>query len=291
VVEEMYSLRHAYETTGDITLFDRLEWVAFNSMPATTDKDWTGNSHYHAVNQISAHGTTGYSPFNGCCTGNVHQGWPKFIMSGVQTVHGTAETSIVVSGYSPQEATLKDGTLVTLGGQYPFADNVTITIKPPAARDTVVVAAWSLALRIPCWVDSASVALGGPTGANTARLPMPATPCSLFHVPADALRAAAVTAADESGSVTLTLSFGHSIKVLTNKWSHGNGAPEAKFQHPAGAVEIHRGPLLFTFPLPAIGEHNNALSVDLFASSACGVCVCLELTESVIVDREHHAAQ
>ena len=60
--------------TGDIKLFDRLEWVAFNSMPATADKDWTGNSHYHSVNQVDAHGTTGFSPFNGCCTGNVHQG-------------------------------------------------------------------------------------------------------------------------------------------------------------------------------------------------------------------------
>ncbi len=33
-------------------------------------------------------------------------------MSGVQTVHGEPG-SIVVSGYSPQEATLKDGTTVT----------------------------------------------------------------------------------------------------------------------------------------------------------------------------------
>ena len=34
-------------------------------------------------------------------------------MSGVQTVHGEPG-SIVVSGYSPQEATLKDGTTVTV---------------------------------------------------------------------------------------------------------------------------------------------------------------------------------
>ena len=81
VVEEMYSLRHAYETTGDITLFDRLEFVAFNSMPVTTDRYWTGNSHYHAVNQIRASGTLGYNPFNGCCTGNVHQGWYAKITS------------------------------------------------------------------------------------------------------------------------------------------------------------------------------------------------------------------
>ena len=105
-------------------------------------------------------------------------------MSGVQTVNGD-QTSIVVSGYSPQEATLKGGTVVTVAGQYPFADNVTITIAPPATAADTAAAAWSLALRIPCWVDSASVALGG---ANTA--PLPATPCSLFHVPATVLHAA-----------------------------------------------------------------------------------------------------
>ena len=56
-----------------------------------------------------------------------------------------------------------------------------------------------------------------------------------------------------TGTVSLTIKFVNSIKVLENKW-HNNtdAAPAAKFQHPAGAVEIRRGPLLFTFAVPSI---------------------------------------
>lgn len=72
-VEEMYSLRTAYEITGDVELFDRLEWVAFNAYPMTTFPDFSGNAYYHMVNQISCEGKYGFG-INSCCTGNVHQG-------------------------------------------------------------------------------------------------------------------------------------------------------------------------------------------------------------------------
>eukprot|EP01043_Picozoa_sp_COSAG02_P032734 COSAG02_NODE_2201_length_9535_cov_20.999364_8_plen_282_part_00 len=187
-------------------------------------------------------------------------------MSGIQTispgyasaaaaagVQAPSTTSIVISGYSPQEATLKDGTVVTVAGQYPFADNVTIIVKPGQqagahygadfGRDSL-----ALALRIPCWVDSAEVKMN--SAADTFVAPLPATPCSLFHVPSGALSAASDLA---TGTVSLTLAFVNSIKVLENEW-HNNteAAPAAKFQHPAGAVEIRRGPLLFTFAVPSI---------------------------------------
>ena len=69
--------------------------------------------------------------------------------------------------------------------------------------------------------------------------PLPATPCSLFHVP-QATMAAAAQAMD--GSVSLTLSFGHSIKVLTNKWTdpskgRNTSGQEYKWEHPRGAVK------------------------------------------------------
>jgi hypothetical protein len=187
-------------------------------------------------------------------------------MSGIQTisaryagataaagVEAPAATNIVVSGYSPQEATLKDGTVITVAGQYPFADNVTIIIKPGSAQADAHYGAVgkdsiALALRIPCWADSAEVAMNN--AADTFLAPLPATPCSLFHVPAGALSAASNLA---TGTVSLTLRFVNSIKVLENEW-HNNteAAPAAKFQHPAGAVEIRRGPLLFTFAVPSI---------------------------------------
>ena len=120
-----------------------------------------------------------------------------------------------------------------VGGQYPFADNVTISVsKKPAA----------LALRIPCWADSAQVVVS--SGAAAAA-PLQATPCALFHVPSAALSDAADAT---TGAISLTINFEHSIKVLTDEWVK----PSQKWQHPKGAVEIRRGPLLFTFPLPTV---------------------------------------
>ena len=187
-------------------------------------------------------------------------------MSGIQTMSASyasaatapgaqahAAPSIVVSGYSPQEATLKDGTIVTVAGQYPFADNATIVVKPGARANSNSGADYgnheiSLALRIPCWADSAEVIMHN--AVDQVAEPLSATPCSLFHVPVDALRVASDLA---TGTVSLTVTFVHSIRVLENEW-HNNteAAPEAKFQHPAAAIEIRRGPLLFTFAVPSI---------------------------------------
>ena len=73
VVEEMYSLRTAYEITGDIALFDRMEFVTFNSMTVVTDAMWTGNSHYHSVNQVKGTGT-----YPSARTPSPHPRWPPF---------------------------------------------------------------------------------------------------------------------------------------------------------------------------------------------------------------------
>ena len=219
VVEAMFSLRFAYETTADAALFDRLELVAFNAMPATTDANFTGNSYYHAVNQLVLSGKTGYSPYNGCCTGNVHQGWPKFIMSGVQTMHAHPE-HVVISGYAPFAATLASAN-VSVGGQYPFADNATIALSRAAGG-----APWALTLRIPCWVDAARLHVDG--GGDPIEIPPSAT-CGFFDVPG--LDPAATDFA-------ATLVFDASIVVTAGAWSP-----------PAGAIEIRRGPLLFSYPV------------------------------------------
>merc|ERR1719487_1314194 len=149
-------------------------------------EDFSGNAYYHMVNQVAMSGKTGFG-LNGCCTGNVHQGWPKFIMSGVQTTDGGA--TVVVSGLAPYNATLADGTTVQIGGQYPFADDVTVTVRfassssssstspvPPSSPPTAPTPR-KLALRIPCWADGARVAVASAP-------PSEATPCAYFHVTA-----------------------------------------------------------------------------------------------------------
>ena len=51
VVESMYSLRTSYEITGNPLFYDRLEHIAFNALPLTTAKDFSGNCYYHMMNQ------------------------------------------------------------------------------------------------------------------------------------------------------------------------------------------------------------------------------------------------
>jgi hypothetical protein len=53
VVEQMESMRVAYEITGNITFMDRLERIAFNSLPAALWPDVTANVYHHSSNQLS----------------------------------------------------------------------------------------------------------------------------------------------------------------------------------------------------------------------------------------------
>jgi hypothetical protein len=92
VVEFMYSLEHLFSVFGDPVFADRLERVAFNALPATFAPDMWSHQYDQQVNQAQCtinpeHGWTtngpesnlyGLEPNYGCCTSNMHQGWPKF---------------------------------------------------------------------------------------------------------------------------------------------------------------------------------------------------------------------
>ena len=92
VVEAMYSLEVAAAITGDARLGDRLEMLAYNALPATFKKDMTAHQYDQQCNQVicTAAGEHvyvsneadsnlyGLEPNFGCCTANMHQGWPKF---------------------------------------------------------------------------------------------------------------------------------------------------------------------------------------------------------------------
>jgi DUF1680 family protein len=115
VVETMFSMRTAFEITGNITFMDRLERIAFNALPAALWPDVTSNVYHHSSNQLFAVGPPfGYSLWF-CCTSNVHQGWPKFVMSAVHT--DTATKSLVISGYSPSISDVPGFGTVNISGR------------------------------------------------------------------------------------------------------------------------------------------------------------------------------
>jgi hypothetical protein len=90
VVETLYSLEHLVAVTGDPACADRLERIAFNALPATFAPDMWSHQYDQQVNQVQCtvnpdHMWTtngpesnlyGLEPNFGCCTANMHQGWP-----------------------------------------------------------------------------------------------------------------------------------------------------------------------------------------------------------------------
>ena len=173
------------KVTGNISYMDRLERVAFNALPAALWPDVTSNVYHHSPNQLAApNGSAwGYNLFF-CCSANVHQGWPKFVLSSVFLDSDDGET-IVIGTYAPSHSLLPNGVTVEVKGQYPFSDNATIVLSGAA----------KLKLRVPCWSEGASVRVNGGPAQH-------AQPCEFF--------ALTTTAAASVG-----ISFENDIRLYT----------------------------------------------------------------------------
>ena len=76
---------------GDPAFGDRLERIAFNALPGTFTPEMWAHQYDQQANQVECvvgkHVWTtnnddanifGLEPNFGCCTANLHQGWPKF---------------------------------------------------------------------------------------------------------------------------------------------------------------------------------------------------------------------
>src|SRR5947199_9819493 len=88
----MFSLEHLLGIVGDAAFGDRLEHIAYNALPATFKPDMWAHQYDQQVNQVicavsedpiyTTNGPEanifGLEPNFGCCTANMHQGWPKF---------------------------------------------------------------------------------------------------------------------------------------------------------------------------------------------------------------------
>jgi hypothetical protein len=165
VVEFMYSLEVLYSVFGDPWFADRLERVAFNALPATFAPDMWSHQYDQQVNQVQCtinpeHGWTtngpesnlyGLEPNYGCCTSNMHQGWPKFLS---HLWMRTQDEGIAVVAYAPSRATFKAqgvGITASMDTDYPFRDAVTvrITVERPVR--------FPLELRVPAWARGARI--------------------------------------------------------------------------------------------------------------------------------------
>ncbi len=141
VVETMFSLEQAFAILGDPDLADRLEKVAYNALPATLSNDMWSHQYDQQPNQIActrAHrqwstngpdsNLFGLEPNFGCCTANLHQGWPKLVSS---LWMATDDGGLVAAAYAPNRVHTKlRGVEVSIDEEtdYPFRGAVQFAI-------------------------------------------------------------------------------------------------------------------------------------------------------------------
>lgn len=233
VVETLYSLEHLLSVTAVPAYGDRLERVAFNALPATFAPDMWSHQYDQQVNQVQCtinpefmwstndadSNLYGLEPNFGCCTSNLHQGWPKFA---AHLWMATPDNGIAAIAYAPSTARFKVGGTavgVALETDYPFRDTLQLKVTTEKA------VRFPLVLRVPAWAEGASVQIGG----APEKLLKPGS----FHR----------LEQEWKGDVSIQLRF--PMKVKTSRRYNG-------------AIAVERGPLVYSLKLGETWTRVNA---------------------------------
>jgi hypothetical protein len=221
VVEFLYSLETLFSVFGDPWYAQRLERVAWNALPATFAPDMWSHQYDQQVNQVQCtvnpeHQWTtngpesnlyGLEPNFGCCTANMHQGWPKLA---AHLWMKTGDEGLASVAWAPCRVRFTShGTPVEVRVEtdYPFRETVEVVVRPERS------ASFPLLLRVPEWAEGATVAIAGAA-------PQPARPGTLHRV-----------AREWSGETRLRLRLPMKA-AITTRYNE--------------AVAVERGPLVYS---------------------------------------------
>jgi hypothetical protein len=168
IVESMFSLEDAFAILGNAQLGDRLERIAYNALPATLSNDMWSHQYDQQPNQIactrahrqwSTNGNDsnlfGLAPHFGCCTANLHQGWPKFVES---LWMKTPDDGLVAVAYAPSQVhTMIRGAALSVEEQteYPFRSSIHLVVHLQTPLS------FPLVLRVPGWSKSVTLSVNG----------------------------------------------------------------------------------------------------------------------------------
>lgn len=168
MVELMASFESLLKITGEAVWADRVEEVAFNSLPASMTPDLKGLHYLTAPNLISCDSTgdhdfqnsgrlVSFDPWSyRCCQHNVAFGWPYFAE---HLWMATADNGLAAVIYAPStvKAKVAEGSEVVLSEEtsYPFEDQVQFTVSCDRPVE------FPLYLRLPGWAGQVRVLLNG----------------------------------------------------------------------------------------------------------------------------------
>lgn len=220
VVEYMYSLEQAIAISQVPALAERLELIAYNALPATFTPDMWAHQYDQQVNQaicrvsedrvytnnFADSNIYGLEPNFGCCTANLHQGWPKFVSHMWMQAEDGGLTAVA---YGPCTVAVQvDNVAVQLEVEtaYPFEGEVKIRVKTARPIE------FPLNLRIPVWAPGSTVRVGQDKVIEVEN-------GTVFSL-----------SGEWSGETVLTLKFPLEARV------------ERRYN---GSVAIYRGPLLY----------------------------------------------
>jgi hypothetical protein len=161
----------------------------------------------------------GLEPNFGCCTSNMHQGWPKFAS---HLWMRTPDEGICAAAYAPSRASFRARGVpvtVSLETDYPFRDHLAISVEAERA------VAFPLVLRVPAWADGATIRVG--------------------RLPERRLRPGSLHRVDREwkGKVDVVLRFPMRARV-TMRYN--------------GAIAIERGPLVYSLKIDETWTRVNA---------------------------------
>ncbi|WP_114854231.1 beta-L-arabinofuranosidase domain-containing protein [Brachybacterium sp. YJGR34] len=168
VVEMMHTQEVLARLFGDARQGDRLEELALNLLPASSDPRMRGHQYHQQGTQIAASvahrdwsfssddaNIFGLEPHFGCCTANLHQGWPKFAAS---LWAQDADGGLRAVAYAPAsvEAAVDGRPLrIEVETEYPFEETVRLTVTADGPARV------PLRLRLPQWCTAPELSIDG----------------------------------------------------------------------------------------------------------------------------------
>ncbi|MGU3472587.1 beta-L-arabinofuranosidase domain-containing protein [Paenibacillus sp. D51F] len=223
VVEYMFTLEQLVRIFGDGRFGDILEKVAFNALPAAISADWTSHQYDQQVNQIMCSvakrnwsngdeaNLFGLEPNFGCCTANMHQGWPKLAAHAWMSDRrgGLAAVSYIPCVVKAAVGSGSEAELTVSGG-YPFRENVSIGLSLAGPER------FALHLRIPAWCGEPALSINGK------------------HVQLQAVNGFAIVEREWKDGDVIELSLPMKVELASRNMD---------------ALSVERGPLVYALPI------------------------------------------